>query len=382
MSEVIARKYRPQTFEQIIGQPQVTKGLENRLRQKRIHHAYIFSGSRGTGKTTTARVFARSLNCESGPIVNPCGTCPSCLEIARGGSLDVLEIDAGSNTGVDNIRDVIIDVVNIYPARDRYKIYIIDEAHELSKAAFNALLKTLEEPPEYVILMLATTELLKFPKTVRSRCQVLEFRSIPAGKIYKQLKYIAEDKQVKIGDVPLFKIARFGDGSLRDAQTAFDQVISFSGDEITEEDVNFALGLVSIELIEKLIKAIYAEDSAAVLSLIEEVALSGVDLTRFVMDFMAYVRAMLVIKSVGFNQFIVQMTKSEGASCEELSELFSEQDLIRFFSILTKTEKDVKVSRQPRFHVEICMMKILQAKRLYLLEECLERVKSATEKLQ
>ena len=222
--QVIARKYRPQTFADLTGQEHITRTLSHALDGQRLHHAYLFSGVRGTGKTTSARILAKGLNCHSGVTSKPCLQCPSCLEISAGNSLDVLEIDAASNTGVDNVRDVIINNIALAPARDRYKVFVIDEVHMLSTSAFNALLKTLEEPPAHVVFIMATTELHKVPDTILSRCQQFEFRQIPTEKIFQRLREIAQAEGIQINEAALREIARAGAGSLRDAQSAFDQV--------------------------------------------------------------------------------------------------------------------------------------------------------------
>ena len=242
--QVIARKWRPQKFEDVTGQEVLTRTLQNALEHDRLHHAYLFSGARGVGKTTTARLVAKGLNCHKAdkPTAKPCATtdetaCASCREISQGRSMDVLEIDAASNTGVDNVRDVIIGSVAIAPARDRYKVFIIDEVHMLSGPAFNALLKTIEEPPPRVVFIMATTDAHKVPETISSRCQIFEFRTIATAKIAERLRLIADAEKISIAEEAIREIARAGDGSMRDAQSAFDQVISFAGKKITTADV-------------------------------------------------------------------------------------------------------------------------------------------------
>src|SRR6185436_14076827 len=279
------------------GQEHISRTLSHALDNRRLHHAYLFSGVRGTGKTTTARILAKGLNCHIGITSQPCLRCPSCLEIAAGNSLDVLEIDAASNTGVDNVRDVIVNNLAIAPARDRYRIFVIDEVHMLSNHAFNALLKTLEEPPSHVVFIMATTELHKVPDTILSRCQQFEFRQIPAEKIYQRLRVIAEQEAIRISETALREIARAGAGSLRDAQSAFDQVIAFSGAEITEEDVTSALGLVSARTLGEFAEAIAGQNVAQLLGLIEEIGSRGYDLRNFTRELMAYWRHILVVKS-------------------------------------------------------------------------------------
>lgn len=380
-SQVIARKFRPQTFDQMVGQEAIRRTIENSIKSGRIHHAYLFTGARGVGKTTTARILAKALNCVKGPTIEPCGVCASCVEISASHSIDVMEIDAASNTGVDNVRDVIINTVQISPARDRYKIFIIDEVHMLSTQAFNALLKTIEEPPPRVAFIMATTELHKVPETILSRCQVFEFRTITLKKIFHQLKNIAADLGVQISDAALLSVARAGEGSMRDAQSALDQVISFAGNQVSDEDVSAALGLVDIETLNTTMRAIGEQDAARLLRLVDEIVGRGYDLRNFCRETMTHIRAILVTKVSGFDAELVQMPAGEGESLVRLAEMFSEQDLIRFFSILTKTEQDIRASSQPRFQLEIGLMKLLQSRRLYLLEDAIKQMSEIASQL-
>jgi DNA polymerase-3 subunit gamma/tau len=373
-SQVIARKFRPQSFTEVVGQEAITRTLSNTLTSGRLHHAYLFTGARGVGKTTMARIFAKALNCIKGVTTEPCGVCASCTEIAASASMDVLEIDAASNTGVDNVREVIINTVSISPARDRYKIFIIDEVHMLSTAAFNALLKTLEEPPPRIVFIMATTEMQKVPETILSRCQIFEFRTITLKKISDQLRQIADHLGVEISDTALATVARAGEGSMRDAESALDQVISFSGMTVTDEDVSAALGLVDLETLNHTIRAIGEQDAATILRVVEEVVTRGYDLRNFCRELIVQLRALLVIKVAGFDVELVQMPASEGEQMVRLADMFSEQDIVRFFSILTKTEQDIRTSTQPRFHLEIGLMKLVHSRRLYLLEEALTQL--------
>lgn len=373
-SQVIARKFRPKTFDQVVGQEAITRTLSNALSTGRIHHAYLFTGARGVGKTTTARILAKALNCAEGITTQPCGLCASCLDIAASRSIDVMEMDAASNTSVDNVREVIINTVAIAPARDRHKIFIIDEVHQLSGHAFNALLKTLEEPPPRVIFVMATTELHKVPETILSRCQVFEFRTITTTKIFEQLRRIADNLGIEVSDSALLAISRAGEGSMRDAESSLDQVISFSGNVISDEDVSMALGLVDIETLNSTLAAIAERDAQKVLRIVDEVVSRGYDLRNFCRELMVHTRALLVTKIAGFEPELVQMSRSEGESLVKLAEAFSEQDLVRFFSILTKTEQDIRVTSQPRFQLEIGLMKLLHSRRLYLLEDALNKV--------
>lgn len=372
--QVIARKYRPQTFKDLTGQEHITRTLSHALDQQRLHHAYLFSGVRGTGKTTTARILAKGLNCHSGITSRPCLQCPSCLEIAAGNSLDVLEIDAASNTGVDNVRDVIINNIAMAPARDRYKAFIIDEVHMLSTSAFNALLKTLEEPPAHAVFILATTELHKVPDTILSRCQQFEFRQIAAEKIFHRLHEIAGHEGVQISDAALREIARAGAGSLRDAQSAFDQVIAFSGAEITEEDVTASLGLVSAATLGNIVEAIANRDTSVMINLIEEISGRGYDLRNFARELMAYLRHLLVVKSGITSSEVLGLADLEIDRLKQLASHFSEEDLVRCFHLLAETEKAIKDSPHPRFQLEIGLVKLTHAIRLRTLDELIGRL--------
>src|SRR6476620_8370784 len=301
--QVIARKWRPQTFDEVTGQEPITQTLRNAIEFDRLHHAYLFSGARGVGKTTTARLLATALNCRKtdNPNIHPCRTdapdqCPSCLEISESRTMDVLEIDAASHTGIDDVRDTIIEGININPARDRDKVFIIYEVHQLSKPAFNALLKTLEEPPQNVVFIMATTELHKVPDTILSRCQEFQFRTIATSKIFDRLKLIAEAEKIQITDEALREIARTGEGSMRDAQSAFDQVISFSGESIEVQDVINALGIASSEMLTQTVNAIAAKDPKAALQVVEELTRSGQDFRNFCRDLLAHFRDLLVAK--------------------------------------------------------------------------------------
>jgi DNA polymerase III subunit gamma/tau len=372
--QVIARKYRPQTFSDLTGQEHITRTLSHALDNRRMHHAYLFSGVRGTGKTTTARILAKGLNCHQGITSRPCLQCASCLEIASGNSLDVLEIDAASNTGVDNVRDVIINNLAMAPARDRYKIFVIDEVHMLSTSAFNALLKTLEEPPSHVIFIMATTELHKVPDTILSRCQQFEFRNIATEKILNRLREIANAEGIKIDDAALREIARAGAGSLRDAQSYFDQVIASSGAEITTEDVSSSLGLLSTETLGRLAEAIARQDSPMTLNLVEEITSRGYDLRNVTRELMAYMRHLLVVKSGIVNGEILGVADIEIDRLKELSRHFSEEDLVRCFHLLAQTEREIKDSPHPRFQLEIGLIKLTHATRLRSLDELVKRL--------
>ncbi|MFN0120155.1 MAG: DNA polymerase III subunit gamma/tau [Blastocatellia bacterium] len=376
--QVIARKYRPQTFTDLTGQEHIIRTLGNALEQKRLHHAWIFSGARGTGKTTTARILAKGLNCHKGISAAPCLACPSCLEITAGNSLDVLEIDAASNTGVDNVRDVIINNIAIAPARDRYKVFVIDEVHMLSTSAFNALLKTLEEPPPHVLFIMATTELHKIPETILSRCQHFEFRHIPLEKMAGRLRDIAAAEKVTIDEEGLRAIARAGAGSLRDALSAFDQVIAFSGANISAADVASSLGLVSEKTLLGFMEAIATQNSAAILQLTDELDSRGYDLRNFTRELMAYLRHMLVIKSGLDNRDMLEISETEIAALKQLTGHFSEEDLVRFFHLLADTEKEIRDSPWPRFQLETGLIRLTHVARLQSVTELIARLESLT----
>lgn len=383
MYQVIARKWRPQTFEDVTGQEAITRTLTNALEHQRLHHAYIFSGARGVGKTTTARLLAKAVNCHKSnqPTATPCAiddatACVSCKEVAEGRSIDVLEIDAASNTGVDNVRDAIINTVGIRPARDKYKVFIIDEVHMLSTQAFNALLKTLEEPPPNVLFIMATTEAHKIPDTILSRSQQFEFRTIAVNKIFDRLKKIAEAENIDIDSAALFEIARAGEGSMRDAQSAFDQTISFSDGRITAIDVEHALGLAGSETLTRTVRAIAETKPADVLRIVDDLSVRGHDFRNFCRDLLAYLRDLLVIK-VGANDSETEADAARNESLKQqrvLAEDFSESDLVRFFHSLTATERDLRESSQPRYQLELGLIKLIEMRRLVALDDILARL--------
>lgn len=378
--QVIARKWRPQKFEDVTGQEVLTRTLRNSIEHGRLHHAYLFSGARGVGKTTTARLVAKALNCHkaAGPTGTPCATtdetaCASCREIAEGRSMDVLEIDAASNTGVDNVRDVIIGSVAISPARDRYKVFIIDEVHMLSGPAFNALLKTVEEPPPNVVFMMATTEEHKVPETITSRCQLFEFRTIATAKIAERLRFIADAEKISISDEAMREIARAGDGSMRDAQSAFDQVISFAGDTIKTEDVEKALGIAGADVLARVVDGIAQNKPAEALAIVDDLVMRGHNLRNFCRDVLGHLRDLLVVKVSG-DPRLLDSSSAAASTLEQQAALFSESDLVRFFHSLAETEASLKDAANPRYQVEVGLVKLMEMRRLAALGDLVGRI--------
>jgi len=379
--QVIARKWRPQTFDEVTGQDHITRTLRNGIEHARLHHAYVFSGARGVGKTTTARLFAKALNCHKteGPNPEPCkfgdaDICASCLEVTESRSMDVIEFDAASNTGVQDIRDIILENINVSAARDRYKIFIIDEVHMLSTSSFNALLKTVEEPPPNVVFVMATTELHKVPDTITSRSQEFIFRTIPQAQIFSRLRLIADAEKINIEDAALQMIARSGEGSMRDAQSNFDQVISFSGDSITTVDVTKALGLASTEVIEKIIVSLATGESKAALEVVADLVDRGQDLRTFCRDILAVLRDLLMFRVSGGETTLVETSVLSQEALKAQAERFTEADLVRLFHALADTETRLKDAVQSRYVLEIGLVKLVEMRRLASVEDILNRL--------
>ena len=371
--QVLARKWRPQRFEDVIGQRGVTQTLRNAIAANRIAQSFVFSGPRGVGKTTTARILARGLNCDKGPTADPCGVCDACVEIAQGRDIDVLEIDAATNTQVDKVREVIIAGLGMAPVRDRYKIFIIDEVHRLSSQAFDALLKSIEEPPPHVVFMMATTELERVPATIQSRSQVFELKTIGVRPIAEQLRRIADAEGIEIDDAALMLIARAGDGSMRDAQSAFDQVIAFAGEKIRAEDVAAVLGLVRRDLLFDIADAVAQEDGASAFALAGQAVESGYDLRLVIRELARLTRDLLVV-----NIDPARITDPELASETERDRLkslaarFSAEDLMRAFDVLTKAEFDIRGAAYPRYHLEMALVRWIHLRRLVPITELIQ----------
>ena len=383
--QVIARKYRPQLFEEVVGQRLITETLKNAILHDRVAHGYIFSGARGVGKTTTARILAKALNCTGdkenrGPTVMPCGACPSCVEIAAGNSVDVLEIDAASNRGIDEIRGL-RETVRYLPARDRYKVFIIDEVHMLTTEAFNALLKTLEEPPPRSLFILATTEPHKLPATIQSRCQHFAFRLLDYAEIYSELERISAAEKVRADEKALSAIAQAAEGSLRDALSILDQMIAACGDHLDDARVRQLLGVVPASFMRELALAIHAGDGRQALEQVNRLAGEGYELGHFCGELTRYVRNLMIAKSCGAESPLLQAPNDEREALGELAGLFGEEDLSRFFQILLHTEADLRYSLQPRFHLELGIMKLVHARRLASIEGLLGELRASSPSL-
>ena len=370
--QVLARKYRPQRFDDIVGQRGVTQTLRNAIAADRIAQAFVFAGPRGVGKTTTARVLARALNCESGPTADPCGKCNACVEIAEGRDIDVLEIDAATHTQVENVREVIIAGLAMAPVRDRYKIFIIDEFHQLSSHSFNALLKSIEEPPPHVVFMMATTELQKIPDTVLSRSQVFEFRTIGTQAIRAQLREIAAKESITIDDAGVALIARAADGSMRDAESALDQVMAFAGDRITAEEVSTVLGLIGRDPVLDAVEVVADENAPAVFALAGRFVEAGYDLRLVCRELTRALRDMLVIS---IDQARAQdpdvATDADRDRLVALARRFSREDLMRAFDVLSRAEFEIRGAAQPRHHFEMALLKWMHLRKLVPLTELL-----------
>jgi DNA polymerase III subunit gamma/tau len=375
--QVLARKWRPQRFDDVIGQRGVTQTLRNAIAASRIAQSFVFSGPRGVGKTTTARIMARALNCQRGPTADPCGECDACVEIADGRDMDVIEIDAATNTQVDKVRAVIIDGLGMAPVRNRYKIFIIDEVHRLSPQSFDALLKSIEEPPPHVVFMMATTEIDKVPPTIQSRSQVFELKTIGLKQIAEQLRTIAAAEAIDVDEAALLLIARAGDGSMRDAQSAFDQVIAFAGTTITAVDVSTVLGLVRRDLLIAMADAVAREDAAAVFALAAQAVESGYELRLVVRELARMTRDLLVLSIDPSRVSDPEIAaESERQALLDLSRRFSGEDLMRAFDVLTKAEYEIRASMQPRYHLEMALLRWIHLRKLVPLTDLIRQVES------
>jgi DNA polymerase-3 subunit gamma/tau len=370
MYQVIARKYRPQSFAELIGQEHVQKTLQNAIESNRIAHGYIFSGQRGTGKTTVARILARCLNCVHGPTATPCGVCSSCTEISAGNAVDVIEIDAASNRGINEMREI-RENVRYRPARDRFKVFIIDEAHQITKEAFNALLKTLEEPPEWVVFILCTTEAYEIPNTIASRCQHFSFRSVDFLEVMNRMKYIVEREGIEADDEVLSVVAQAGEGSVRDSLSALDQAIACCGNKLSVEQVRALLGMFGTEPLQTVADAIQAQDSGRMLDLVQELEQNSQSVQHFSRELSRYWRNLLVAKIAGNTTRLIAASDQEQRKLREIAARFSEEDLTRYLNLTLDLYKTLQTSLQPRLHLELGLVKLVQAGKLQLIEEAL-----------
>ena len=377
---VLARKWRPQVFEELVGQEHVTRTLQNAIAANRLAHAFLFTGPRGVGKTSAARILAKAMNCLKGPAQKPCGQCENCQEIANSNSIDVLEIDGASNTGVDNVREL-RENVRYLPSKSKYKIYIIDEVHMLSTSAFNALLKTLEEPPPHVLFVFATTEPHKIPLTILSRCQRFDFRRVPLNLIFERLRAIVSSEGVQIDDDTLMLIAREAEGSMRDAQSLLDQAISYGGKEVKGKDVLTLMGIADRKILFDFSAAIFQKDVKRCFSLVDELYRLGYDLGQFCKDFLNHFRDLLVVKLDGGKSPILTVPEYEAKDLKEQADGVSFEDLHRLFQVLLRGEELVARTPFPRVVLEMTVVEMARLDSLLPVEEILSRVEQLEDTL-
>ncbi|MBQ4536269.1 MAG: DNA polymerase III subunit gamma/tau [Lachnospiraceae bacterium] len=352
------RKFRPSTFEDVKGQEHIVTTLKNQIKAERIGHAYLFCGTRGTGKTTIAKIFAKSVNCENPVDGSPCGECSVCRAIAAGASMNVIEIDAASNNGVDNIREI-VDEVSYSPAEGKYKVYIIDEVHMLSKGAFNALLKTLEEPPSYVIFILATTEVHAIPITILSRCQRYDFKRITIDTISSRIKELTDIEQVNIEDKAIRYIAKTADGSMRDALSLLDQCIAFHfGQELTYDKVLDVLGAVDTEVFSRLLRVILQGDVSGAIGILEEMVVQGRELTQFVSDFAWYLRNLLLIKSSDGIEDVIDVSTENLMRLKEEAKMAENDTIMRYIRVISELSGQIRYAAQKRILIEVNLIKL------------------------
>jgi DNA polymerase-3 subunit gamma/tau len=374
--QVLARKYRPQKFSDVIGQEHVTRTLQNAIAQERIAHGYIFSGHRGIGKTTVARILAMALNCQSSsnsnnkPVAEPCGVCDSCTEIQAGNAVDVIEIDAATNRGIDEIREL-REAARYRPARDRFKIYILDEAHQITDAAFNALLKTLEEPPSHVIFMMATTQPEDIPQTIRSRCQHFSYRAMKFEAIMGQLRDIVTKEKIPADEDALALLAEAGDGSMRDALSILDQAIASTSDHLTADSVRSLIGSAPAAALETVMQAVAESSTEKILVLVDELIGEGHSPTHFARQLLRFLRNVTVAKIAGKDSALLQISSDERARVGRIADLFSEEDLTRHLQIMLRTHGELGYRQEQRFHLELGLLKMAHAQRLLPIEQLL-----------
>ncbi|WP_432662203.1 DNA polymerase III subunit gamma/tau [Wukongibacter baidiensis] len=375
------RKWRPIVFGDVVGQTHITMTLKNQIKNDSIAHAYLFCGTRGTGKTSTAKIFARAINCLAPEDFNPCNECEVCKGILNESIMDVVEIDAASNNGVDNIREL-RENVKYPPSRAKFKVYIIDEVHMLSQGAFNALLKTLEEPPSYVIFILATTEPQKIPATILSRCQRFDFKRVGSDDIFERLKHICTSMEIDAQDEALRIVVRNSDGAVRDALSILDQCISFTEGSLTYEKVIETLGMVTDEFLFKLTKSIYEEDSKKAMELIDELVNSGKDISQFIKELINHFRNLMMTKMTESLEEVIDISVENIERLKEQGKEFEFNTIIRIINILAQTEAEIKWSSQPRVLLELAMVKIMQPRIDDSYEGLIDRINKLEKKIQ
>jgi DNA polymerase III subunit gamma/tau len=370
----LARKWRPKKFAELVGQEHVRRALVNAIETGRVHHACLFTGTRGVGKTTIARIFAKCLRCKNAPTTNPCNECPDCVAITSGNSIEMLEFDAASNTQVEKIRDMIIDHVKYMPASGKYKLYLVDEVHMLSTSSFNALLKTLEEPPPHVIFLFATTDPEKLPPTILSRCQRFDLRRIPAALITKHLAGIAKIEKVKIDQAALYAIARGADGGMRDAESTLDQLISFCGDKIEEADVLSMFGLAAESQILNLAKAVLNGEIHVALTELNQLAQGGKDLGRLLSDLLNHFRNLLIYQISKGDLNLLEVSESEVASLKEQSAIVGSDSLMRILDTFAEAELNVRDAASKRIFLEVALLKAIEARNAVPIDSVLKQL--------
>src|SRR5947209_7554387 len=375
---VLARKYRPQKFSDVIGQEHVTRTLQNALQQGRTAHGYIFSGHRGIGKTTVARILAAALNCRSKDhrSAEPCGVCDSCTEIRAGNAVDVIEIDAATNRGIDEIREL-REAARYRPARDRFKIYILDEAHQITDAAFNALLKTLEEPPDHIVFMLATTQPEDIPQRILSRCQQFIFRDVKFDDIVGQLRDLVAREKIEADDDALALLAEAGDGSMRDALSILDQAIASCSGKLTADSVRSLVGAAPAHILEEVMQAVAHGTSEEVLRQVDSLISAGHSPTHFARQMVRFLRNATVAKVAGKDSSLLQISSEERERVARVADLFAEEDLTRHLQIMLRTHGELGYKQEQRFHLELGLLKMSHAQRLIPMEQLLSEVAAA-----
>jgi DNA polymerase-3 subunit gamma/tau len=371
--QVTARKWRPQTFDDLVEQRHVTRTLKNAISLGRVAHAYLFAGTRGVGKTTTARVLAKALNCERGPTVDPCNTCQSCLEITQGTSLDIVEIDGASNRGIDEIRDL-RERLRYLPSRGRYKVYIIDEVHMLTKEAFNALLKTLEEPPPHVVFIFATTELERIPYTILSRCQRFEFKRVSLTGIVDQLEHIVQQEGITISRASLVRVAKMAEGSMRDAQSLLDQVVAFCGLEVRDEEVSQLLGTVGSERLAQCLTALFQQDAATALHIVNALQAEGHETAGIVRAILEGLRHVMVLRTAEAPEELIPLSEADLAALRPVADLATVEEIYGHFQVLSEAEKSLRYASNPLVDLEMALVRMACIGRVQPLQDILDKL--------